>query len=169
MVIKMIRGFEEVIDTHKQHGQSVTAHGKGTVLYPETILPRRADAGSAGYDISTPVDISIAPGETKLVWTNVKSYMKEDEVLLIYVRSSIGVKQNVVLANGTGVVDASYYSNPGNDGNIAIALKNTTGQTKSFKAGERIAQGIFTKFLVADVDNVIGTERTGGIGSSGTN
>jgi dUTP pyrophosphatase len=93
--------------------------------------------------------------------------MQENEVLMLYVRSSIGVKKGVVLSNGTGIIDSSYYSNPSNDGNIGISLFNTSNKEVHIKAGERIAQGVFIQYLVTDDDNVLNNERAGGFGSSG--
>lgn len=162
-----VRGFEPVIDEKKKYASKVTVHGKEQVFYPEVKLPVRADAGSAGYDFYTPVDITILPGQSQIVWTNVKAYMQPGEVLLIFVRSSVGIKHNVTLANGTGVIDASYYGNEDNDGNIGICLRNNSGQAKEYKAGSKIAQGVFLPFLTADEDNVLKEKRTGGFGSSG--
>ena len=163
----MNRGFKVVVDEHKKYGEGVRAHGVSQVIYPPIQLPTRADKRSAGYDFYTPVDFAVLPHSKMLIWTNVKAYMQEDEVLQIFVRSSIGIKHDCVLANGTGIIDASYYENKDNDGNIGIVLVNRTGQTKEFRAGERIAQGIFTKYLLVDEDMTTSEERTGGIGSSG--
>ena len=104
-------------------------------IYENIELPKRATKGSAGYDFYSPVDVVIQPGERCLVWTDVKSYMQENEVLMLYVRSSIGVKKGVVLSNGTGIIDSSYYSNPGNDGNIGISLFNTSDKEVHILAG----------------------------------
>ena len=93
--------------------------------------------------------------------------MQDDEVLMLYVRSSVGVKHGVVLSNGTGVVDASYFSNKSNDGNIGIPLRNLSDKDFVIKKGDRIAQGMFIKYLIADNDNVIHEKREGGFGSSG--
>ena len=164
----MSRGFEIVNQENFMYGTKVVAHGVEQIIYPQDKLPIRSDAASAGYDFYTPIKVTLLPGETKTVWTNVKAYMGPDEVLTLYVRSSVGIKKGVVLANGTGIVDASYYENESNDGNIGIALKNTTGQSVIFEAGERIAQGIFTKYLIIDEDEVMNEKRTGGIGSSGS-
>lgn len=162
-----VRGFEEVKESARKHGQKVKAHGQEILLHPRTILPQRADKGSAGYDFATPVAFQLTPGESKVVFTNVKAYMQEDEVLKVFIRSSLAVKKGVVLANGTGIIDASYYNNPSNDGNIGLALLNTTGQSVSFEAGERIGQGIFVKYLEADSDETLHESREGGFGSSG--
>lgn len=163
----MNRGFKEVSDANKKYGEQVKLHGKEIVVFPETTLPTRADAKSAGYDFYTPVDVKVLPQSKQIVWTNVKAYMQDDEVLQLFVRSSIGIKHDCVLANGTGIIDASYFNNADNEGNIGICLVNRTGQTKEFKAGERIAQGIFVKYLTADEDVSLSDERKGGIGSSG--
>ena len=86
---------------------------------------------------------------------------------LCYIRSSIGVKKGVVLSNGTGIIDASYYSNPDNDGRIGISLYNTSDKEVHLLAGDRIAQGVFMQYLVADDEAVLNEERAGGFGSSG--
>ena len=92
--------------------------------------------------------------------------MQEDEVLMLYVRSSIGIKKGLTLSNGTGIIDSSYYENPSNDGNIGIALYNTTEKIVRIEKGERIIQGVFMKYLTVDNDTVLHQERIGGIGSS---
>ena len=58
------------------------------------------------------------------------------------------------------------YNNPDNDGNIGFKLKNLTDKTIEIKAGERIMQGIFEKYLIVD-DDECEKIRVGGIGSSG--
>lgn len=131
------------------------------------ILPTRADKGSAGYDFYSAIDFEIKPGETKLIPTDVKAKMLTNEVLLLFVRSSIGIKKHIVLANGTGVIDSTYYSNPDNDGNICGAFTNIGTETQVFKAGDRIMQGVFLEYLTTVDDKPVNAERTGGIGSSG--
>ena len=130
-------------------------------------LPTRADKGSAGYDIYTPVGFAIRPGETVTVAMDIKVSMEEDEVLLLYVRSSVGIKKHIVLTNGTGVIDSTYYNNPDNDGNICGAFTNIGNETQEFKAGDRIMQGVFVKYLTTDDDKPLNTTRTGGVGSTG--
>lgn len=132
----------------------------------EIIIPKRGTVGSAAYDFYTPCDIVIpAKGRTGIIATDIKAKMEEDEVLLLFVRSSIGIKKGIVLSNGTGVIDSSYYSNPDNDGNIGISLLNTTNEEVIIKKGDRIMQGMFVKYLITEDDNVT-EERTGGFGST---
>lgn len=162
-----LRGFEEVIDDKKEYGQTINVHGKSQTIYPDVQLPTRADARSAGYDFYSPIDIQLLPARKVILWSNVKAYMQEDEVLEIHIRSSLGIKQGIILSNVTGIIDSSYYGNEGNDGNIGIALLNTSGKAVDIKRGDRVAQGIFKKYLVADNDTTLNSERSGGIGSSG--
>lgn len=151
---KAMRGFRVVRNAHKK-------------FEAKTQLPVRADAQSAGYDFYSKERYVLAPNQTKIFWTDVKAYMQPNEVLMLFVRSSIGIKKGISLANGTGIIDASYYNNPSNDGNIGIALHNYSKKPVVINVGDRIAQGIFTPYLVADRDIVANDERTGGIGSSG--
>lgn len=161
------RGFEIVIDKHRQHYTDVNAEGKTFRVYPEITLPTRADEGSAGYDFYAPRNITIAPAQKTIIASDIKAYMQNDEVLILVPRSSMGVKKGLMISSTVGVIDASYYSNPDNDGNIQFALLNSSGVAIEIKRGERIVQGIFTKYLITDDDKPISAERIGGVGSSG--
>ncbi|ACG61601.1 TPA: dUTP diphosphatase [Streptococcus equi subsp. zooepidemicus] len=130
------------------------------------LLPKRETAHAAGYDLSVAEETSIAPGEIVLVPTGVKAYMQDGEVLYLYDRSSNPRKKGLVLINSVGVIDGDYYNNPANEGHIFAQMKNITDQTITLSAGERIVQGVFMPFLIADGDQASG-ERTGGFGSTG--
>lgn len=133
----------------------------------DTVLPKRKTAKSAGYDFVIPCDVRLNPHSiSAIIPTNVKASMPDDEVLMLYIRSSIGIKHHVTLANGTGIIDADYFSNPDNDGNIGICLQNNSNEIVSFKKGERIMQGIFVKYAVCDSDDT-NEVRKGGFGSTG--
>ena len=138
------------------------------VSYDDTgIIPTRSDKGSAGYDFYTTKEIKIKPKETVLFKTNIKAEMLPDEVLLLYIRSSVGIKKHIVLSNNTGVIDSTYYNNPDNEGNIMCALYNYGDEEQIISSGDRVMQGVFMKYLIAENDNVVNQFRTGGIGSSG--
>ncbi|NLC77216.1 MAG: dUTP diphosphatase [Clostridia bacterium] len=129
-------------------------------------LPRRKTKWSAGYDLEAAAMVTIPPGETVLVPTGLKVYMEQDEVLMLYIRSSLAVKQGLVLANGTGIIDADYVDNPDNEGHIQLAISNCSGETVTIAKGQAVAQGIFLKYLLTD-DDEPGGERLGGFGSTG--
>ena len=104
--MKKVRGFE-VISVYQ-----------GTDIQ----LPIRKTKTSAGYDLSAAEDAVIAPGRSTLVPTGIKAYMQENEVLLLYIRSSVAHKQQIMLMNSVGVIDADYYDNAENEGHILIPL-----------------------------------------------
>lgn len=135
--------------------------------YPinEIILPKRSTRKSAGYDFFSNEDVIIDAREEHKFYTNIKAYMLTGEVLKIYIRSSIAIKKNLQLKNQVGIIDQDYYNNPDNDGDIIICLRNTTTVPVEIKKGEKIAQGIFEQYLLADNDVTIAL-RLGGIGST---
>ena len=129
-------------------------------------LPVRGTLQSAGYDFFCPKDITVMPGATEKIITGIKAYMQPGEVLMLFPRSSYGIKHNIVLANTVGVVDADYYNNPDNGGNIIIAIRNNGNHPLKIGAGERFAQGVFFPFLPADNTETLHKERVGGVGST---
>lgn len=131
-------------------------------------LPLRGTASSAGYDLAAAEEALIPPGEMVMVPTGLKAYMEPDEVLYIHIRSSMAVKNKLVMMNSVGVVDADYYNNPGNEGHIYLALWNRGSEPVEIAKGERLAQGIFMKYLTVDGDTAgEGGDRQGGFGSTG--
>ena len=130
-------------------------------------MPKRATKHSCGYDFYSPVDVNINPGESMLVFTNIKAQFAQDEALFLFVTSKMG-KRHIVLANGTGLVDCDYYGNQDNDGNIGFRLLNLGNEIYQIKQGDKIGQGVFMHFLTVDDEEEITVKRTGGFGSTST-
>lgn len=137
-------------------------------IYDAIKLPIRKTKQSAGYDFFSPITIVLEPNDSFLVPTGIKAYMNEGEFLAIFIRSSLGIKKNIVLKNGTGIIDKDYVDNIDNEGHILISIKNTGPDIITINAGEGIAQGIFLPYLLTDNDNTK-AKRVGGIGSTNTN
>ena len=129
------------------------------------ILPKRQTKNSAGYDFYVAKDTIIKAHSIALIPTGVKAYMESDELLNLYIRSSIPMKKGITLSNNVGVIDSDYYENPDNDGHIMIQVMNFTDNDCEIKKGERIAQGVFLKYLTTDDDNT-SASRCGGFGST---
>lgn len=132
-------------------------------------LPVRKTKYSAGYDIEAAED-TVVPSFKKgmnptLIKTGLKAYMQDDEVLMLYNRSSNPKKKGLILANSVGVIDKDYYGNVDNDGHIMFAFYNIKDEDIVIKKGEAIGQGVFQKYLVTEDDNAEG-ERVGGFGST---
>ena len=151
-------------------------------------LPKRATKKSAGYDffaiedtVIEPVghNVFIQPGvfdigaavehkktkPTKIL-TGVKVIMEDDECLILGNRSSHPSKKDLVLANGVGFIDADYYNNPDNDGEMAFEYYNVSNEPVVIRKGDKIGQGVFMKYEITDDDDAEG-DRTGGFGSTG--
>ena len=136
-------------------------------LYDSIEIPTRSTKNSAGYDIRSIESGIIKPKETKIFKTGLKVAMNNDEVLYIYIRSSLGFKYNVCLINNVGVIDSDYYNNQDNEGHIQIKLINLGEKDFEVHKGDRIAQGVFMKYLTVDNEEEIKNMRTSGLGSTG--
>ncbi len=140
--------------------------GKGAHMDIRDIpLPRRSTRGSAGYDFVSPAETVIPPGETRLIPTGIRCEMAEGWVLLIFPRSSFGIRHGVRLANTTGVID-SDYAWAENEGHIMVPLRNPSDHDVVIGQGERFCQGVLVQYGTADEDDDF-AERTGGFGSTG--
>ncbi|MCP9332264.1 dCTP deaminase/dUTPase family protein [Lentilactobacillus hilgardii] len=161
-------------------------------------VPYRTTVNAAGYDFESAVDMTIPSiwklNFLKILWaikhgkeaspekidhakkilkpflipTGIKAYMQPDEVLIIANRSSNPLKRGLAVPNGIGVIDADYYNNSGNEGEIFVQIINFGITDIKISKGERIAQGIFIPYLLADQDDHSKQKtRHGGFGSSG--
>ena len=157
----MPRYFEKI--SYEQFNKDVNENEK---VYEEYILPKRSTKYSAGYDFFALTDFSILPGEMKKIPTGIKVNMEKDDVLMLFVRSSMGFKYNIRMCNQVGILDSDYYNNPNNEGHIWVKLQNEGDQEYVVKKGDAICQGVFTKYLIVDNEEEITHERVGGIGST---
>lgn len=87
-------------------------------------------------------------------------------MLMIVVRSSMGFKYNVRMTTQVWIIESDYYENPANDGHMWVSLQNHGDKDFVVEKGSAYAQGIFTKFLTVDDEELINKERKGGFGST---
>ena len=130
----------------------------------EIALPKRATAGSAGYDFVSPLEVTIPAGGTALIPTGVRAEMEQGWVLMLFPRSSLGFRHAVRLSNTVGIID-SDYAFAKNEGHIMVKLRNPLSEPVTIGRGDRFCQGVFLPFGTAEEDEVL-TERTGGFGST---
>ncbi len=132
-------------------------------------LPERKTSRSAGLDLCTAIDVMIPPGTYAFVPTSLRlaEPLAEDEVLLVFARSSVFKKYGLFLTNGVGVIDADY------PGQVLLSYVNMTGETAMIKAGTAVAQGILIKHILStpvfapvDTEAFAGLNRIGGHGST---
>lgn len=134
------------------------------VRFEDIRLPRRATAGSAGYDFFAPAALEIESGGAVTVPTGIRVQMDAGWVLLIFPRSGLGFKYRLQLSNTVGVIDSDYFG-AANEGHILIRLHNAGDRPLTLRAGEAFAQGILLPCGLAEGDDVH-TARTGGFGST---
>lgn len=132
-------------------------------------LPERSTMNSAGYDFFAVEDTVIPSKTTIRVMTGVKCKLMPDMFLMLANRSSNPSKKGLVLMNGVGVIDADYYGNEDNDGEMAFEFLNLTLFDVEIKKGEKLGQGIIMKYLRTDDDYMTNptATRAGGFGSTG--
>ena len=132
-------------------------------------LPERSTLNSAGYDFFAIEDIIFNPKTITRVFTGVKCELMPNQVLILANRSSNPSKKGLVLLNGIGVIDADYYGNPDNDGEIAFEFYNMLDEVVEIKKGEKLGQGLILKFDKVEDDYTSDPYKTrsGGFGSTG--
>lgn len=129
-------------------------------------LPERATANSAGYDFFAPEDITLPAKTLTRVMTGIKCELRPYMVLILANRSSNPSKKGLYLANGVGIVDADYYNNPDNEGEIGFEFYNNSEEDIIISKNEKIGQGIITTYVRVEDDKATGS-RAGGFGSTG--
>lgn len=157
----MMRYFEKI--SFEQFSKDVKDDKE---LYESYNLPVRKTKISAGYDFESIYDFVLKPNEIIKLPLGVKVCMNDDEVFMLYVRSSQGFKYNVRMCNQVGVIDSDYYNNIDNEGHMWIKIQNEGDKDYVVKKGDAICQGVFTKYLVVDNEVEMKAIRKGGLGST---
>ena len=133
----------------------------------EIPLPYYATDGAAALDLHACVeeDVIIEPHQRVMIPTGIAAAIPEGHVGIMAVRSSMGAKNGINLANGIGVIDSDYR------GELRVTLYNTTGTPYTVKCRDRIAQLMIVPVAhptLKVVDELPESDRgTGGFGSTG--
>ena len=134
-------------------------------VYPEAVIPTRAEEGAAGYDLSAVENKIIPPGSWDKVGTGIAFQCPVDCYGRVAPRSGLTFKKGVDV--GAGVLDSSYR------GEIQVILFNHGKNDLIIEKGDRIAQLIFERIYLPEVlevsyEKLSASERgTGGFGSTG--
>lgn len=136
-------------------------------LDERALIPTYGSEHSAGADLYACMEeeLTLLPGETKLVHTGIAMEIPEGYAGLICARSGLASKRGLAPANKVGVVDSDYR------GEFMVALHNHSRDAQTVAPGERIAQLVITPVLQAafcDTEALDDTARgSGGFGSTG--
>jgi dUTP pyrophosphatase len=140
-------------------------HVRITRLRTDVPLPEYQTDGAAGFDLAASEDVTIAPGEVKLVATGLVVEVPRGMFLAIFARSSTPPRRGLMVSNGVGVVDSDYCG-PADE--VKIQVLNFTSQPVTVRAGDRIAQGIFLSAprVVWEESTLARSASRGGFGST---
>lgn len=136
-------------------------------LNEKAIIPTYGSAYSAGADLYalTDEEVVIQPGQTAFIHTGLATEIPEGYVGLVYARSGLACKQGLAPANKVGVIDSDYR------GELVVAMFNQSGEAKTVKYGDRIAQLVIAPYLKCEFiesEELSDTTRgAGGFGSTG--
>ena len=165
---------------------------KKTILIPleychaEAKMPAYAHPTDSGMDIYALEDITIAPGETKLIPTGLKVAIPSGYELQVRPKSGRCLKTKLRVANTPGTIDAGYRDEIGVIiDNIEPFIKSAKmdetgrlyevefGSSYTIGAGEKFAQLVLCEvpkaafYEVESVAKIENDGRAGGFGSSG--
>jgi dUTP pyrophosphatase len=124
-------------------------------------LPQYMTEGSSGMDLfaSLEKEVTLEPGERKLIPTGISVAIPEGFEGQIRPRSGLAVQKGVGIVNGPGTIDADYR------GEIGVLLINFGKEPFTIRHGDRIAQMVISQVFRAtleEVDDLPPSRRQGG-------
>jgi dUTP pyrophosphatase len=135
-------------------------------LDPDLPLPSYAHPGDAGADLFARTDVTLLPGERRLVPPGIALALPEGYVALVHPRPGLAHRSGLSIVNAPGTIDAGYR------GEVQVCLVNLDPATPiELRRGDRIAQLVIQQFETAafvEVDELPDSSRgAGGYGSTG--
>ena len=133
----------------------------------EIPLPYYATAGAAAMDLHACIDepVLCPPGERVRIPTGLAVAIPDGYVGILAVRSSMGIKHGLTLANAIGIIDSDYR------GPLGVGLLNTTDRPYEIQPCDRIAQLMIVPVVCPELEMVEELSETvrgeGGFGSTG--
>jgi len=130
-------------------------------------LPAYATAGSSGMDLRANLteSLTLAPLERAMVPTGISLEIPHGYEAQVRPRSGLAIKQGLTCLNSPGTIDADYR------GELKVILINLSAQPQVIEHGDRIAQMVFQKVELVELElttAISATERNaGGFGHTG--
>lgn len=128
-------------------------------------LPGYETEGSAGMDLRSCEDMSIAPGQCTTVGTGLKIAIPHGYEGQVRPRSGLALKKSVIIPNSPGTIDSDYR------GELRVILMNLGSMPFEISQGDRIAQLVIVPVIRAEwipSESLDDTSRgEGGFGSTG--
>lgn len=125
-------------------------------------MPQRAHEQDAGYDLRTPVCVTVPAGGFAAVDTGVHIELPDGKCAVVISKSGLYLKHNI---SSTGLIDEGFT------GTIVVGLFNHGTADHTFTRGDKISQFFITDYYAEElelVEELSETERgDAGYGSTG--
>lgn len=131
------------------------------------VVPERKSIGAAGFDLCADITepVVIRPGETALIYSGIAFAIPKNYFGAIYARSGLATLRGLRPATCVSVIDSDYR------GNVGLPIHNDSDKERTIMPHERIAQIVFQKALIPELEVVSSLEETergeNGFGSTG--
>jgi dUTP pyrophosphatase len=135
-------------------------------IHPDAVLPTYAHGPDedAGMDLRAVEEVTLEPGEPRLVPTGLTIELPAGYEAQVRPRSGLALRHAITSPNAPGTID------PGYRGEIRVILLNLGREVYIVHAGDRIAQMIVARYEPVEwVEGVLAESQrgSGGFGSSG--
>ena len=131
------------------------------------LLPQYMTVGASGMDLfaSLEEEVTLRPGERKLIPTGVAVAIPTGFEGQVRPRSGLAIQKGIGIVNGPGTIDSDYR------GEIGVVLINFGKEPVTIRDGDRIAQLVISQVFRAtweEVNDLSPTQRQeGGFGHTG--
>ena len=129
------------------------------------LFPGKAHCDDAAYDLRARTDMVLRPGKSTLVPAGFKMELPVGYEAQIRPRSGLALKNDIMLTNSPGTIDAGYR------GEVGVIMFNAGQQDFTISRGDRIAQMVIMKLpevsLIPAAELSDSGRGAGGFGSTG--
>ena len=142
-------------------------HAQLKALYDNIKLPCRATAGSAGYDIFLPFEITLKAGEELWIPSGIRMKFRKDYGLFIMNKSGLGTKSRFQINTCISLIDSDYYYSD-NEGHLIFKVIHDSRDPQAvltLPAGKSFLQAVLFPYGITKSDKASG-RRNGGFGST---
>ena len=137
-----------------------------TLVDQKMLAPKYQTKGSLAIDLYSRIDMEIPAKTIGFVPLNIIIKSPPEYGFFVLPRSSTPKKKNLLIPHGMGIIDHVFC---GEQNEVTFECYNFSEKTVSVKKGERIAQGIFLKTAVCNIEikKKVKKKSRGAFGSTG--
>ena len=187
-LVKMVILFKNAVRANGNLGKKIVTI-QVEKCSEDTKIPTYARVGDAGMDIYSTEEVTLAPGEKKLIGTGIKVAIPEGYEIEVVPKSGIALRTGLKISNSPGTIDSGYRdeikviienSEPSikdieytfDDNKNPVIKSILHGKSYTIEKGQKIAQIILKEVPMINFQEVkniseISGDRGGGFGSTG--